>query len=378
MATGLIEQEQQTTGMAVGTAMASGRVAQEVQAAMVVAKRFPRDEDNAVARILKACNRKSLAEQACYEYTKGTAKVTGPSIRLAEVLAQNWGNIDFGFVELERRKANGVGNSLVSTHAWDLETNTRRSIVFEVRHWRDTKGGGYAITDERDIYELIANQAARRMRACILAVIPGDIQDAAVDACDKTLAGQSSEPLSDRVRVMLAKFLDVSVTKDMIEAKLGHKIDAITQQQFARLGKIFTSIRDGVGTVVEHFPPAPSDKPSTLGDLAGGKTTDKQKANGEKAKTETKPVPTEAKPEATETATLSAGEIPPLDAYAADLEEAKTVKAAGIVYDKWFGPESREAWTPDQCVTGLTLYEARKAVIRKAEAAAKVAGDAKE
>lgn len=75
---------------------------------------------------------------------------------------------------------------------------------------------------------------------------------------------------------------------------------------------------------------------------------------------------------------LSPGEIPPLDAYAADLEDAKTVKAAGIVYDKWFGPESREAWTPDQCVTGLTLYEARKAVIRKAEAAAKAAGDAKE
>lgn len=303
MATGLIDQEQHGTGVAVGTAMASGRVAQEVQAAMVVAKRFPRDEDNAVARILKACNRKSLAEQACYEYTKGAAKVTGPSIRLAEVLAQNWGNIDFGFVELERRKAAGVGTSLVSAHAWDLETNTRRSIVFEVRHWRDTKGGGYAITDERDIYELIANQAARRMRACILAVIPGDIQDAAVEACDRTLAGQSSEPLSDRVRVMLAKFLDIGVSKDMIDAKLGHKTDAITQQQFARLGKIFTSIRDGVGSVVEHFPPTPSDKPSSLGDLAGGKTVDKPKADG--AKTETKPVPVETKPEASETATAA-------------------------------------------------------------------------
>ena len=44
----------------------------------------------------------------------------------------------------------------------------------------------YAITDDRDIYELEANMSARRIRACILQMIPGDVTDAAVAACRKT------------------------------------------------------------------------------------------------------------------------------------------------------------------------------------------------
>ena len=47
--------------------MMVSRQAQEVQAAMVVAKRFPRDEVLAMDRILKACQRTSLAAAAVYE-----------------------------------------------------------------------------------------------------------------------------------------------------------------------------------------------------------------------------------------------------------------------------------------------------------------------
>lgn len=48
----------------VNAEMMISRQAQEVQAAMVVAKRFPRDEIEANNRILNACKRKSLAERA--------------------------------------------------------------------------------------------------------------------------------------------------------------------------------------------------------------------------------------------------------------------------------------------------------------------------
>src|SRR5690606_36069410 len=82
--------------------VAMTRAAQEVQAAMVIAKRFPRDENTAFARIMRACKRKQLAEAAIYAYPKGGTNVQGPSIRLAEALAQAWGNIDFGVIELEQ------------------------------------------------------------------------------------------------------------------------------------------------------------------------------------------------------------------------------------------------------------------------------------
>src|SRR6185436_17575572 len=105
--------------------------------------------------------------------------------------------------------------------AVDLETNSWDTKVFTVRHWRDTRDGGHALTDERDIYELVANQGARRKRACILALIPGDIAEAAEAECDKTLAGENQEPREDRVRAMLVDFDKVGVTKEMIEVRLG-------------------------------------------------------------------------------------------------------------------------------------------------------------
>lgn len=230
--------------------IAMSRAAQEVQAAMTVAKRFPRDENAAFTRIMKSCRRRGLAEAAIYEYPRGGEKVTGPSIRLAEALAQAWGNLDFGIVELEQRD----GESQVMAFAWDLETNTRQTKVFTVPHERHTRNGVKDLTDPRDIYELVANQGARRLRACILGVIPGDIIDAAVRECHKTITNQSGgEPLSDRVRSMVVAFADQGVTQDMIEARLGHNLDATSEHELAGLRRVYTSIRDGMGSREQFF-----------------------------------------------------------------------------------------------------------------------------
>src|SRR5690606_23861025 len=109
----------------------------EVQAAMVIAKKFPRDPIEAMDRILQACTRPTLAEGALYSYSRGGSDVTGPSIRLAEVAAQCWGNVQFGIRELEQRN----GESSVEAFAWDIETNTRQVKVFQVPHVRHTRQG---------------------------------------------------------------------------------------------------------------------------------------------------------------------------------------------------------------------------------------------
>lgn len=234
------------------------RQAQEVQAAMIIAKKFPRDENQAFQRIIKACQRKSLAEEACYVYKRGDSLITGPSIRMAEALAQNWGNIDFGVLELEQHN----GESTVMTYAWDLETNARSSKVFTVKHERHVgKGDNKEIkllTDPRDIYEMTANQGARRLRACILAVIPGDIVEAAVSECERTMAGKTAEPLIDRVRKMVVAFGEYGVSQEMIEARLGHNLDATIEQELVQLRKIYQTIRDGMGKREDYFEFSPT------------------------------------------------------------------------------------------------------------------------
>jgi hypothetical protein len=229
--------------------IATTRSAQEVQAAMVVAKRFPRDEMAAFGRIMQSCKRKTLAEQALYAYPRGNTTVTGPSIRLAEAMAQSWGNIDFGIIELEQKN----GESSVMAYAWDLETNTRQTKIFTIKHERHTRQGTKTLTDPRDIYELAANQGARRLRACILGIIPGDVIDQALDQCEKTLTGGNQEPLVDRIRKMVTVFSEMGVTQEMLEKRMGHKVDASTEIELVNLRKIYKSLQDNMASVADFF-----------------------------------------------------------------------------------------------------------------------------
>lgn len=232
------------------TEMMVTRQAQEVQAAMIVAKRFPRDENASFARIMQSCQRKGLAERAMYEYPRGGQNVTGPSIRLAEAMAQNWGNLDFGITELEQKP----GESTVMAYCWDLETNTRQTKIFTVPHIRQTKKGAQVLTDPRDIYEMVANQGARRLRACILGVIPGDIVDAAVEQCNKTLVGGDGTPLQDRIRNMVFMFQSkMGIPKECLEQYIGCKAEAFTEQSVVRLRNVYNSIKEGRANREDYF-----------------------------------------------------------------------------------------------------------------------------
>ncbi|MGL3752317.1 hypothetical protein [Bacillus velezensis] len=243
-----MQSPQQATG--VTTEAMVSRQAQEVQAAMVIAKKFPRDVYAAFDRIKKACERRLLAENAVYEYPRGGTKVSGPSIRLAEALAQNWGNIDYGIMELEQK----AGESSVMAYAWDLETNTRQTKIFTVKHERKARGAITKLDDPRDIYEMVANQGARRVRACILGVIPGDIVDAAVDMCQKTLISGHKEPLEDRLRSAFSLFKkEFGITKEMIQGYIGSNVDAFTEQDFLKIGRIYTALRDGMAKKEDYF-----------------------------------------------------------------------------------------------------------------------------
>ena len=224
------------------------RAVAETQAAMVIAKRFPRNQIEAMDKILTACTRPTLAESALYSYAKGGTDITGPSIRLAEAIAQAWGNLQFGIRELEQKN----GASTVEAFAWDVESNTRQVKVFQVKHERFTRKGKYTLEDPRDIYEMTANQGARRLRACILGIIPGDVVESAVKQCEVTLTTKA-DVTPERVAGMVEKFKAFKVTKQQIEARIQRRIDAITPALMVSLGKIYNSLRDGMSVAADWF-----------------------------------------------------------------------------------------------------------------------------
>ncbi len=250
------------------TEMMVSRQAQEVQAAMVIAKRFPRDEYEAIERIKRTCQRATLAEQAIYSYPRGRENVSGPSVRLAEALAQNWGNIDYGVIELEQKD----GASEMMAYAWDLESNTRVTKIFSVEHKRDTKKGSYTLTDSRDIYEATANFGARRMRACILGVIPGDVVDMAVNECKETQKKSYGDlPSQDKINKIEKLFKkDFGVTKKQLEEFTGRNMAEFGADECTDLWGVYQALKNGQQKVEDYFK-VETEAPDVFGDKEGKK-----------------------------------------------------------------------------------------------------------
>jgi hypothetical protein len=231
-----------------GEIIQSSRAMQEVQAAIIMAKHDRRDPVRAAESALEECKRPTLAMTAIYTYPRGGTNVEGPSIRLAEAIARSWGNMQYGLIEVGRE---GDESSMLA-YAWDLQSNNMARQEFKVKHTRDTRNGSKTLTDERDIYETTANAGARRLRACILKLIPGDVVDACIDRCKLTLE-QAMGKVEEATPRMLEKFTGIGVSQQMIEKRLKKSISAISYQDLVNLGNVFNSIRDGMGGVEDYF-----------------------------------------------------------------------------------------------------------------------------
>jgi hypothetical protein len=68
----------------------------EIQATIISAKKFPRDELRSFEKLTKSCRRVSFAKEAEYVFPRGGINISGPSVNLAREAARVWGNIRYG------------------------------------------------------------------------------------------------------------------------------------------------------------------------------------------------------------------------------------------------------------------------------------------
>lgn len=256
------ERSEQPT-VPIQVAIETSRAIQEAQASLVIAKKFPRDETAAFNRIMQSCSRLSLANQAIYNLPISGKNQSGPSIRLAEVLAQAWGNLKFGFKEYGRED----GKSSCNAFCWDLETNTNSEIDFEVEHFIEvgTKGNKTKkwISDPAELDRLIANRGSKKLRQCVLKVIPPDVVEEAMNRCKETIKKGDGSPISDRVRKMVVAFAAISVTQDMIEKRLGHSVDITNADELVDLTATYKALIDNQGKRSYYFDTGEEEKPKT-------------------------------------------------------------------------------------------------------------------
>lgn len=234
-------------------AIEASRAIAEAQGKLIIAKRFPRDEVQAYAKAMEACQRPAMAEKAFYSYPRAGQTVEGATIRFAEELARCWGNIDYGIKELSQDD----GKSEMQAYAWDLETNAQSVQNFTNPHQREQKGKMVTLTSQRDIYENNANMATRRLRARILAILPSWFVEDCIAECKRTLAGKNDTPLIDRVKKMILQFAKLGVTQEQIEKRLKKKIETMNADDFVEYTGIFNAIKNGESKVAEWFDSVP-------------------------------------------------------------------------------------------------------------------------
>jgi len=228
----------------------AARVASETQAMILMARSRPREFLEIKRGMQLACARTRLAEKAVYNYPRGGTQVTGPSIRLMEMLVGVFGNVDAGWRVLEADDE----RARVEAYAWDLENNVRKRIEFWVQFSRDTKAGVVPVRAERDKYEVVASAAQRRVRACIANILPFDLVDEAMECCAETVKkGDGQRPLVDRIADMVLDFENIGVSKEMLEELLKHPVTAIIVDEIPRLRGVFTAIAEGHAQREEFF-----------------------------------------------------------------------------------------------------------------------------
>jgi hypothetical protein len=246
-----IEKHQPQALAEMGTAAAIARAQQEVQGAIIVAKRFPRNEDDCRAKLLKACKRTEFAEDAEYNFPRGGQDVAGPSVYLAREAARLWGNIQYGFEVIRDDQE----TRMIRSFAWDMESNARTIQEDSFRKLIFRKKGGWVEPDERDLRELTNRRAAIGYRNCILQLIPSDYVNEACREANRTLQNKAAQDPDGERKKIVDAFAEINVMPSKLEEIIGHKLAEASPPEIAKLRGIYKSIRDGNSTIADYLTP---------------------------------------------------------------------------------------------------------------------------
>ena len=219
--------------------MAVEKEAKQMEIAMITAKRFPRDYTSVEMKVERNCQRERLALSAIYSFPRGGETISGPSVKLMEVVAQCYGNIEYGVNEIQRYD----GYSEAESFAWDFENNIKVARKFTVPHFRDTKQGRKRVTEDRDIREVVFNYGSRNMRACLERVIPRDLVDLAMEVCKKTL-NANGKTLAERIEKCKEFFKEYEIDAILLERIIGEKLSNWNVGHLNKAISYYTALRD--------------------------------------------------------------------------------------------------------------------------------------
>jgi len=226
------------------------------------AKQYPRSisrcANNAVALVTMD---KDTAQSCGYALPRGGKPITGPSVHLAKIIAQQYGNLraEAKVVEITDKQVVSRGT------AWDLENNY--AVSFEVRRSIIGRNGNRFTDDMITVTGNAANSIA--YRNAIFGIVPKSITDKAYKAAQHLITGDLSdeEKLIKRRDGAIKHFINTyGITEEEVIKLCGkHTVNQIQADEIALLLGFAQSLKDGDTTVEELMTPFRKGKAKTKG-----------------------------------------------------------------------------------------------------------------
>lgn len=213
---------------------------------VATAKQYPRDLKRSLNNaIFNATMDPKTAASCSYAVPRGKGHVTGPSVHLAKIIAQCYGNM-----RVESKVVDITDKQIVSRGtAWDLENNL--AVAFEVRRSICSKTGVRFSDDMITVTGNASNSIA--YRNAVLSIIPKSITDRVYRAAQEVVTGDLSDEtkLIAQRKATLDFFKDeYNIREDEVLKLIGKQtVNQIRSNELALLIGFYQSLKDGDTTV---------------------------------------------------------------------------------------------------------------------------------
>jgi hypothetical protein len=240
----------------------------EIDTQIATARQYPRSITHASEEIRgMAVLTPRVAQSMVYALPRGSKTIEGPSIRLAEVISQQWGNcrVSSRVVAVDRKEgyieAEGIYHDLQTNAAW--RSNVRRRIL-------DKNGRVY----NEDMIVMTGNAACSiARRNAILGGVPQAVWLEAYEEALKVITGTAGTLDANRKAALDYIKEEFNVEREKVFAALGVEgIDDIGLKQVRVLRGIASALKNEEITIEEAF--------SSRAQLAHEKVPDPLKDDG--------------------------------------------------------------------------------------------------
>lgn len=235
----------QTQEISASTAMVYQQDKAAIDVQISTAKAFPRNIKRSMENAIAIVTIDAQTAATCtYSLPRGDKPISGPSVHLAKILAQVWGNLRI------EAKVVDIGSTQITSQAiaFDLENNL--AIKVEVKRSIMSKRGRF----NDDMITVTGNAAnSIALRNAVLSVIPRAVVDKVYDSAKQAITGNISDEaafIKKRSQIFDGFKNTYGVEESEVLSLLGkNALGQVTSDDLVVLIGIGQAIKDGDTTI---------------------------------------------------------------------------------------------------------------------------------